>query len=70
MQFLGSQKQYDCQVNKLDPLIKDFMYLHSLLALKMPDKNNQTRFQKRFSRFGGDGDKLDNIQDRSILYDF
>ena len=44
------------------------MYLHSVPALKMVEKSNKHRFWTRFDRFGGDGDKLNNFQDRSVLY--
>ena len=44
-----------------------FMSLHSVPALKMVEKSNKHWFWTRFDRFGGDGDKLNNFQDRSIL---
>ena len=33
----------------------------------MLDKRIKHRFWRRFDRFGGDGDKINNLQDRRIL---
>ena len=44
-----------------------FIYLYWVPALQMVEERNKHWFLTSSDRFGGDGDKLNNFQDKGIL---